>query len=197
MKKILQLKSSILGEYSASQALSDYTIELLNAENQYQVETIDVTELPHLTGANLGAISSAEEPQDEAGKSIYNKANMLIESFKNADVLVIGVPMYNFHVPSQLKSFFDYVARAGVTFKYTETGPVGLLEDKPVYLLHTYGGAYGEDDLITPYMNRMLGFMGLTDTHSFYAEALNFNDGADKDNILAATKEKIKDALAK
>ena len=188
MKKILQLHSSILGEYSVSNTLSDYATELMKKEDEYQTQIIDLTSLPHLTSDVLNVFSS-ETPNNEDPN--LQKSNELIEAVKTADVINIAVPMYNFHIPSQLKSFFDFIARAGITFKYTEQGPIGLLDSKPVYLFCSYGSSYGDSDLITMYLKRILDFLGLSETHFFYAEGLALFDGVNKEMIIEETKKDI------
>ena len=99
----------------------------------------------------------------------------LIAELQAHDILVLGVPMYNFGVPSQLKNWIDAVARNGVTFRYTEQGPEGLLKGKTVYVAFARGGRYRDTpaDSQTPYLKTVLGFLGLTDVHFVYAEGLN------------------------
>ena len=102
----------------------------------------------------------------------------LIDELKTADHIVLGLPMYNFGIPSQLKSWIDHVARAGITFRYTENGPQGLLDDKPVTVLAARGGLYAgtENDTVTPYIKLFFGFIGMTDVNFVYAEGLNMGD---------------------
>jgi FMN-dependent NADH-azoreductase len=104
----------------------------------------------------------------------------LIEELRNADVIVLGLPMYNFGVPSTLKAYFDHVARAGVTFKYTAQGPVGLLTGRKVYVLATRGGRYAGTalDSQTDYVRQFLGFLGITDVEFVYAEGLALGEEA-------------------
>ena len=113
-------------------------------------------------------------------------SDALIEELRNADTVVLGLPMYNFGIPSQLKAYFDHIARAGVTFRYTENGPVGLLTGKKVYVIATRGGKYAGTprDSQTAYVRDFLAFIGITDVEFVYAEGLNM--GADsKDAALA------------
>jgi len=114
-----------------------------------------------------------------------------------ADAIVLGVPMYNFGVPSQLKAYFDQIARAGVTFKYTETGPVGLLEDKPVYVLAARGGLHKDQptDSQTGFLKTILGFVGLQNVQIIYAEGLNMGDAA-KAEALQQAEQAMKKAVA-
>ncbi len=106
--------------------------------------------------------------------------DVLIAEVKAADVIVLGVPMYNFGVPAQLKNWIDAIARAGVTFRYTEQGPVGLLAGRRVYVALARGGRYRETpaDSQVPYLKTLLGFLGMTDVHFIYAEGLNMGPDA-------------------
>ena len=101
-------------------------------------------------------------------------SDALINELQQADVIVIGLPMYNFGVPSQLKAYFDHIARAGVTFKYTEQGPVGLLTGKRAYVFAARGGVYAGTplDTQTGYVRDFLRFLGITDVNFVYAEGL-------------------------
>jgi len=199
MKKILQLNCSILGDYSVSKRLSDYTIKMLKHGEDFSVNTIDVTSLPHLNADGLTAFSSPDDAQATEFQHLLDLSNQMINELKNADIVVIGVPMYNFHIPSQLKSFFDFVMRKDITFKYTEKGPVGLLDDKKVYLLTASGGVYlaTGDDLITGYLKKALQFIGITDTHFFYAEGLDLDQGENKEEIITNTQQQIKEHFIK
>ena len=113
---------------------------------------------------------------------------MLISEVVDADVIVMGVPMYNFGVPSVLKAYFDHIARAGITFRYTASGPVGLLEDRPVYILAARGGLYAgtPNDSQTPFIRSFLGFIGLKDVHFVYAEGLNMGDDKKENSLQEA-----------
>jgi FMN-dependent NADH-azoreductase len=104
----------------------------------------------------------------------------LIDELKEADVIVLGLPMYNFGVPSMLKAYFDHVARAGVTFSYTATGPVGLLAGKKAYVLATRGGFYAGTprDTQTAYVRDFLAFLGITDVEFVYAEGLAISEAS-------------------
>jgi FMN-dependent NADH-azoreductase len=113
---------------------------------------------------------------------------VLIDELKAADVVVLGLPMYNFGVPSQLKAYFDHVARAGVTFRYAEQGPVGLLTGKKAYVLATRGGSYAGTprDLETGYVRQFLGFIGITDVEFVYAEGLAINEASRQASLARA-----------
>ena len=103
-------------------------------------------------------------------------------------MIVLGLPMYNFNVPSMLSSYFDHVARAGVTFNYTATGPVGLLKNKKVYVMATRGGIHRDlpSDTQTGYLTQIFGFLGITDVEFIYAEGLNMDDSIKEQGLKQA-----------
>ena len=174
--KLLHLDSSILGTNSASRELGAAIV----ARWQRDVPGIAVVHrdlaanpLPHLSGTSL-ALADAEEAA---------MANAALDEFLSADVIVIGVPMYNFGVPVQLKTWIDAIARAGVTFRYTENGPEGLIKGKKVYVALARGGIYRDTpaDSQVPYLKGVLGFLGMTDVEFIYAEGLAMGpESADK-----------------
>jgi len=118
-------------------------------------------------------------------------SDTLIDELKQADVIVIGLPMYNFGVPSQLKAYFDHIARAGVTFKYTEKGPVGLLTGKKVYVFAARGGLYAGTplDTQTSYVRDFLRFLGMTDVEFVYAEGLAISPQSKETGLAKAVAE--------
>ena len=119
-------------------------------------------------------------------------SNRLIDELRRADVIVLGLPMYNFGVPSTLKAYFDHVARAGETFRYTENGPVGLLTGKKVYVFAARGGRYAgtPSDAQTGYVRQFLGFLGIEDVEFVYAEGLAV-DEASKQSALSQAHSAI------
>ena len=167
--KLLHLDSSILGEASASRELGNAIVQRLRAGNP----ALDVTHrdlassaIPHLSGASLARADAAETALAAA----------LLEEFLAADVVVLGMPMYNFGIPSQVKAWLDRVAVAGKTFRYTENGPQGLATGKKVIVGGTYGGFHAVDsgtNFIEPYLRFMFGFMGITDVEFITAEGLS------------------------
>jgi FMN-dependent NADH-azoreductase len=130
--------------------------------------------VPHLNGERFGAFIAKPEERTDAQHAVVAYSDALIDELKRADIVVLGLPMYNFGVPSQLKAYFDHIARAGVTFKYTATGPVGLLTGKKVYVFATRGGLYAGSplDTQTGYVRDFLGFLGMNDVQFIYAEGL-------------------------
>ena len=127
----------------------------------------------------------------EAQQEIANFADALIGEVLEADIIVIAAPMYNFTVPTQVKSWFDHVARAGVTFAYTENGPKGLLEGKQAYIVTAMGGMHepGQSDFLRPYMQLLMRFIGIEDVRFVTAQGLNMGDEARDAGIEAARSD--------
>lgn len=175
MAQTLVLKSSILSEHSQSNQIIDKVLEGKSGiiERDLAANPIPVLDLNVATALR----SPAEDLSDEL-KAVLALSNQLIDEIKAADQIVIGAPMYNFLIPTQLKNYFDLIARAGVTFSYTENGPVGLLENKKVVVVTTRGGLHKDSprNSIESYLTTILGFIGLTDVKFVYAEALNMGD---------------------
>ena len=127
-----------------------------------------------------------------------NLSNELISELKSVDYIILGVPMYNFSIPSTLKAWIDYVARANVTFKYSENGPVGLINNvKQVIVTDARGGVYQGTpmDTQTNYLINILGFMGMKNVEYVYAEALNMGDIREKNASLVKAHQKIKQII--
>ncbi len=131
--------------------------------------------VPHLDAERFGAFVANPAERTEAQQAVVDFSDALIEELKRADVIVLGLPMYNFGVPSVLKAYFDHVARAGVTFRYTDQGPVGLLAGRKVYVFAARGGVYAGTplDTQTAYVRDFLRFIGIADVEFIYAEGLN------------------------
>ncbi|MEJ2399447.1 MAG: NAD(P)H-dependent oxidoreductase, partial [Gammaproteobacteria bacterium] len=130
--------------------------------------------VPHLTAERFAAFTTAKADRSEDQHAAVAYSDALIAELRAADVIVLGLPMYNFGVPSTLKAYFDHVARAGVTFRYTSDGPKGLLTGKKAYVLATRGGSYQGTAMDTqePYVRLFLSFIGITDVEFVYAEGL-------------------------
>ncbi|MCG7586259.1 MULTISPECIES: FMN-dependent NADH-azoreductase [Photobacterium] len=178
MSNVLVLKSSILGDYSQSNALIDHLIASWETKTSSVIERdLAANPLPVLDGEIAGGLRGGDNLTARQ-KETLALSDQLIEEVKASDTLVIAAPMYNFTIPTQLKNWFDLIARAGVTFSYTETGPVGLLTDKKVIVVTTRGGIHkdGATDLMVPYLKTILGFVGLTDVEFVYGEALAMGD---------------------
>lgn len=198
--KLLHLDSSILAANSVSRQLTAVVADTLrqrhaNVETSYR----DLASQPiaHLSGEIIGANFTAEADWTTTQRSEAALSNELIEEFLAADVVVIGAPMYNFSIPSQLKAWVDRVAASGRTFKYTENGPVGLAGGKKVIVVSSRGGVYSTEqgqlmDFQEDYLKTVMGFLGVNDVAFVRAEAVNMGEDKRATAIHAA-----KDAIAK
>jgi FMN-dependent NADH-azoreductase len=178
MSRVLALKSSILGDYSQSTKLVEEFIKNVD-QDKLTVRDLAANPLPVLDFSVATALRATEDlSQDQ--QAIVDLSDTLIEEIKAADTLVIAAPMYNFTIPTQLKNWIDLIARAGVTFTYTENGVKGLIEGKKAIVVTTRGGIHKDaaTDSVTPYLRTVLGFVGITDVEFVYAEALNMGEDA-------------------
>lgn len=196
---ILQINSSAKTQGSQSTQLADAISARLLAEHpEARLGKRDLAANPHpqLDEAALTALFTPADQRtpEQAARVALDEA--LIAQVQAADVLVLGVPMYNFGVPGALKNWIDAIAKAGVTFSYTEKGPVGKLTGKKVYVALTRGGIYrdGPADSQVPYLKTTLGFLGMTDVQFVYAEGLNMGPDAEK-NGLASARAQIAEAV--
>lgn len=179
--QILQINSSARSAGANSTRLADSITARLKAANPAAVvELRDLAANPHpvLDEAALGALFTPAEQRTPEQAARVALDDALIAQVQSADAIVLGVPMYNFGVPVQLKTWIDAIARAGVTFRYTANGPEGLITGKKVYVLATRGGVYAgtPQDSQTAYVRDFLGFIGITDLEFIYAEGLNMGD---------------------
>lgn len=200
MKTILQINASIQSANGESSKLADlYANGLRAAYPQARLVVRDLAKepVPHLDAERFGAFITSVEKRTSRQNEIIRYSDALIEELKRADVIVLGLPMYNFGVPSQLKAWFDHVARAGVTFRYTAAGPEGLLKGKTAYVIATRGGRYNGSpvDHETPFVRQFLGFLGITDVNFVFAEGLAISEGS-KVESLAAAKTAIQSRTA-
>lgn len=179
---ILQINSSARraqdGQGSVSTLLANELVAGLraaDAEARLVVRDLAVQPHPALDEAALGALFTPAAQRSPAQAARVALDDATIAELQAADVLVLGVPMYNFSVSTQLKNWIDAVARAGVTFKYGEKGPVGLLTGKKVYAVLSRGGLHRDQpsDTVSPYLRTVLAFLGMTDVTLIYAEGLN------------------------
>lgn len=178
---ILVIKSSVFSDGGNSSALVNAKVEALKAahpEATVVERDLGANPIPHLDGERVGAFFTPVEKRTAEQQQVDDFSMALIEELKAADQVVVGVPMYNFGIPSQLKSWIDHVARAGITFRYTENGPQGLIADKPVTVLAARGGLYAgtENDTVTPYIKLFFSFVGITSVEFVFAEGLNMGD---------------------
>jgi FMN-dependent NADH-azoreductase len=185
MSKVLVLNSSALGGASVSNQLVQDVLAELGARDPRLIVTVrdlGANPIPHLNSDSATALRGAA-PRNEAQATAQELSDTLIAELKAADTIVIGAPMYNFGIPSTLKAWFDYVLRAGITFRYTEAGPVGLLEGKRAIVIESRGGYYSEGatkvlDSQEPHLKTLLGFVGIRDTTFIRVEKLAFGPEA-------------------
>ncbi|EGQ9699747.1 FMN-dependent NADH-azoreductase [Vibrio parahaemolyticus] len=189
MSRVLALKSSILGDYSQSNKLVEDFIKNVD-QDKLTVRDLAANPLPVLDFAVATALRATEDLSKEQ-QAVVDLSDTLIEEVKAANTLVIAAPMYNFTIPTQLKNWIDLIARAGVTFKYTENGVQGLIEGKKAIVVTTRGGIHKDSptDNVTPYLRTVLGFVGITDVEFVYAEALNMGEDAASKGILEAQSQ--------
>ena len=201
MATLLHIKSSLFGDQGNTSTLSnDFVRDWQAANPDGKVIIRDLTAHPeaHLSAEHVGAFFTPEGDRSAEQARIVAHSDALIDEVRTADLIVLGVPMYNFAIPTQLKSWLDQLARAGVTFKYTDNGPVGLLDSKPVVVFAGRGGLYANTprDNQVPFLKQILSFIGLDDVTFVFAEGLNMGDDT-KTDALAQAREQATQLLAK
>jgi len=178
MKKILHIISSPKGGQSFSIQLGNAIVEKVKAAypgSVVKVKNLTESPYPHLEEATLAAFYTPEENQTPEDKAALSHSDQAIAEIAEADVIVIGAPLWNFGIPSVLKAWIDHIARAGVTFKYSEAGIEGLIKGKVVYVAMASGGIYSSGpmqplDFVSTYLKGLLGFLGMTDLTVFRVE---------------------------
>lgn len=167
---ILHVISSPRGSESFSIKLGHGLVAKLQAANPgstVQVRDLATTPFPQLEEAKLASFFTPAEHRSPAQQEAARHSDEAIAEVMAADVIVMGAPLYNFGIPSTLKAWIDHICRAGITFRYTETGPEGLVKGKKVYVALSSGGVYSEGpyaayDFVAPYLHTVLGFLGMT-----------------------------------
>lgn len=195
MAKILVLKSSIMGEGSQTNRLIDVMLEHRKdqgLQDDITIRNLAEMNLPVLDLEIFQALRGAENVNQDIQR-IVALSDELIAELKNTDLLVIGAPMYNLNVPTQLKNWFDLVARARQTFRYTETYPQGLVEGVKAVVVSSRGGIHvgQETEAVTPYLKAVLGLMGIHDVDFIYAEGLDMQ--AYRSNALDSASQQVKE----
>jgi len=195
MQTILHLNTSIYGEAGQSSRLAAEFIARLPAA---RVITRDLGRdpVPHLDESRFAAFLAKPESRTPEQRAVVAYSDQLIGELRQADTIVLGLPMYNFGIPSQLKAYFDHVARAGVTFRYTEQGPVGLLTGKRAYVFAARGGRYAGTprDTQTAYVREFLSFVGVSDVEFVYAEGLALGE-APRASALAGARRTLQSLI--
>lgn len=181
MKTILHLISSPRQESSVSIKLGNAIVAQLQEKYpDSQVNEVNLIHenFPHLDAPTLQSFFTPKESHTMADQEAIRYSDKAISQLFEADFIVIGAPLYNFSIHSALKAWIDHIARAGVTFRYSEQGPEGLVKGKKVYIAMSTGGVYSEGpyqpyDFVAPYLKAVLGFMGMTDLTVYRAEGVN------------------------
>jgi len=200
MNTLLQLNSSIFSAAGQSTRLADEYVALWRTRHpkgQVIVRDFARDPVPHLSAEEFQSFIVAPAQRSVAQRAAVAYSDTLIDEIKRADVIVLALPMYNFGIPSMLKAYFDHIARAGVTFRYTEKGPEGLLAGKKVVAFATRGGRYAGTpcDTQTPFVRDFLRWLGITDVQFVYAESLNMGE-ASKQAALQRARSEIQDLHA-
>lgn len=200
--KLLHIDSSILGDHSASRQLSRAVVEAYKAvDPSAQISYLDLAKhaLSHFSGASLAAGGTPADARDAAQKLEADTNEATLQQFIDADVVVIGAPMYNFSIPSQLKAWIDRIAVAGRTFRYTEAGPEGLCAGKKLIIVSTSGGLHvgqptsaGHENLL----RILFGFLGITDIEFVFAHGLAYGEEPRANAINAAQKQIAEELFA-
>lgn len=199
MSRVLVIESSARQRGSVSRLLTAEFIshwKIAHPADRFQVRDLAREPLPHLDELLLGAWTTPCDGHSAAERRTLERSNRLTEELRMADVLVLAAPMYNFAIPSSLKSWFDHVLRAGLTFRYAEQGPEGLLQGKRAFVLTARGGIYagGGLDHQEPYLRQVLGFVGIHDVTFIHAEGMNMGPEF-REKGLARARERMRQAL--
>ncbi|WP_339770680.1 NAD(P)H-dependent oxidoreductase [uncultured Paraglaciecola sp.] len=180
MKNLLLLNASLQGDRGNSSKLAAQFVEKWQEGEAIHVVKVDLNDLnlPHLSAQEMQTWSMVSDNMSPEQVKLAAYSNDLLAQLERSDAIVIGMPMYNFTVPTTFKAWIDRIARAGRTFSYTSEGPKGHLVGKTVYVMAARGGIYQgtENDTQTPYLRLVLGLLGITDVHFVYLEGLNMGD---------------------
>ncbi len=188
MKTLLQINASLYADRGQSSKLASEFVQKwqqANPDGRVVIRDLAAESVPHLTAERFQAFLT--EPQERSAEQalFVAESDELINELRVADVVVLGLPMYNFGIPSTLKAWIDHIARAGETFQYTENGPVGLLADRPVYLFAARGGQYRGTprDTQTAYISNFLNFIGIRNIEFVYAEGLALGEDTARQSL--------------
>lgn len=192
MQTILKIQASLFGAGGQSSKLADaYIAEHQRRQPTSRVVVRDLVAQPvsQLTAERFQGFAADADARSDVQRAAVAESDALIAELKSADVIVFAVPMYNFNIPAGLHNYFDHVARAGVTFRYTENGPEGLIKGKQVAVFVTRGGSYGADHAQTAYLRQILSFIGLVDARFVLAEGLAVSDESRETSLAGARRE--------
>lgn len=192
MQTLLKIQTSLFAQTGQSTKLADQLVDRwLAANSGGRVITRDLSSspIPHLTAERFQAFLAKPEERSAEQREVVEFSDRLIQELREADVVVLTAPMYNFSVPSTLRAYFDHVARSGVTFRYTANGPEGLIKGKKTYVVVTRGGFYeSASDTQTAYLRQFLSFIGLSDLEFVYAEGLALGAESVEKNLTTAER---------
>jgi len=193
MNNILLIKSSLNGEQSQSNKLAQRLVSNI-ASTSIVERDLAKQSLPHLSQVEMAAWMTQPAERNDDEVRLANVSDTLIKELNTSDTIVIGMPMYNFGVPSTFKAWADRVARAGITFRYTENGSIGLLENKKVIVVATRGGIHAgtEKDSQTQFLRNFFSFIGIESISFIYAEGLNMPGSEQRIEAAQATIDNIK-----
>ena len=199
MKTLLQIRTSMFSAGGQSSQLAQQFVDEwrgANPDGQVITRDIGAEPVPHLTAERFQAFLAKPADRTAEQQAIAGYSDALIDELRQADVIVLGLPMYNFGLPSTLKAYFDHIARSGVTFSYTEKGPQGLITGKKAYIFAARGGLYAGTplDTQTSYVRDFLRFLGIGDVEFIYAEGLAMGDAA-KAQALAKAHAQIRETV--
>ena len=198
MSRVLIIESSARQQDSVSRQLTQTFIKQWQAahpKDEIPVRDLAVNPVPHLDINLLGGWMKPAEQRTDIEQASLERSNLLTDELLAADVLVLAAPMYNFTIPSTLKAWLDHVLRAGVTFKYTETGPVGLAGNKTVIVASSRGGVYSTSEALRAldhqesYLRTVLGFIGINEVDFIYAEGMGMGPEAQAKGIEQAKEQ--------
>jgi len=191
MKTLLQLNTSLFSAGGQSTQLANAFVEEWQRNHpdaRVIIRDLANEPVPHLNATRLQAFMTPAEQRSVEQQAIVVYSDALIAELKNADVVVLGLPLYNFGIPSALQAYFDHLARAGVTFNYTANGPVGIMQGKRVLVFATRGGKYAgtQQDSATTQVRAFLNLLGMQDVGFVYAEGLNIDADTRAQGLTAA-----------
>ncbi len=180
MTTLLQLNTSVFSEHGQSTQLAKSFVNSWQHQRPGSiliVRDLAINPVPHLNGERFEAFLTPAEQRSETQHEIVAYSDGLIEELKQADVIAIGLPLYNYGIPSSLQAYFDHIARADVTFKYSDNGSVGFLQNKRAVIFATRGGKYigSNNESVTTQVRNFLKLLGITDVEFVYAEGLSID----------------------
>lgn len=200
MSTLLHINSSLFSDAGQSSQLAKKFVnqwQQANPNGMVVSRDLGADPVPHLDAARLTALNTPTDKRSPEQQQVVEYADTLLNELRNADTIVLGLPMYNFGIPSSLKAYFDHLARAGVTFRYTAKGSEGLLTGKKVLIFAARGGAYVGTPLDnqTGFVRTFLSFIGLSDIEFVYAERLNMGEES-KAAALSDAHQRIEQLVA-